>query len=208
MTYAGLLRGIWAYATLLPWPRHMLGRTLEEAPVPCLEVALALLVPLCVAASALAPPVAPRPSPVRAMRFCARAVAGLVGGTLFFHVWAVLFGAPATELVWRTVLWSAMLSSLTALPAACALGSSLEQWRRLFVEGRHHSTYEAELKMCTWGAVLGAWLGAIPMPLDWDRAWQAWPLTCVYGVLGGHTLGLLAAALFSTADGSFSGKSQ
>lgn len=28
---------------------------------------------------------------------------------------------------------------------------------------------------------LGAWLGAIPIPLDWDRPWQAWPLTCVLG---------------------------
>jgi hypothetical protein len=42
------------------------------------------------------------------------------------------------------------------------------------------------------GAMLGAWLGAIPIPLDWDRPWQQWPLTCVYGVLSGSTLGHVA----------------
>ena len=31
------------------------------------------------------------------------------------------------------------------------------------------------------GGLLGAWLGAIPIPLDWDRPWQAWPLSCVLG---------------------------
>ena len=32
MTAAGLLRGLWAYAALIPWPRYVLGRTLEQAP--------------------------------------------------------------------------------------------------------------------------------------------------------------------------------
>lgn len=47
------------------------------------------------------------------------------------------------------------------------------------------------------GACVGAWLGAIPIPLDWDRDWQRWPVTVVTGVylgavagkvLGGHVL--------------------
>jgi len=197
---AGLLRMVFAYVALIPWPRYCVGRTLEQAPVACLEAAVALLVPLSALASALVPPLQLRLQPARAVRFCARALAGLLAGVGFFHVWAVLFGAPATELVWNTALWAAVVSSLTALPAACALGSSLEQWRRLFVDGRHHNASEAELKCCAWGTVLGAWLGALPMPLDWDRDWQAWPLTCVYGALGGHALGLLAAALATPTD--------
>ena len=28
---------------------------------------------------------------------------------------------------------------------------------------------------------VGAWLGAVPIPLDWDRDWQAWPVTIVTG---------------------------
>ena len=40
------------------------------------------------------------------------------------------------------------------------------------------------------GALIGLWLGAIPIPLDWDRPWQRWPITCVVGTLIGHFIGL------------------
>ena len=38
------------------------------------------------------------------------------------------------------------------------------------------------------GAVVGAWFGAFPIPLDWDRPWQAWPITCVIGAVIGNAL--------------------
>ena len=34
-------------------------------------------------------------------------------------------------------------------------------------------------KWAYWGALgtcIGAWLGAVPIPLDWDREWQVSPL--------------------------------
>lgn len=47
------------------------------------------------------------------------------------------------------------------------------------------------------GAVLGAWLGAVPIPLDWDREWQKWPVTIVVGMYMGYALGAKGvAALF------------
>lgn len=39
------------------------------------------------------------------------------------------------------------------------------------------------------GAVVGAWLGAIPIPLDWDRVWQRWPVTPLVGAVGGWAVG-------------------
>ncbi|ELU38336.1 PIG-F domain-containing protein [Rhizoctonia solani AG-1 IA] len=39
------------------------------------------------------------------------------------------------------------------------------------------------------GAILGCWLGVSPMPLDWDRPWQAWPLTSAYMAVIGHLVG-------------------
>lgn len=39
------------------------------------------------------------------------------------------------------------------------------------------------------GAVVGAWLGAVPIPLDWDREWQKWPVTVVVGTYLGYVLG-------------------
>ena len=35
------------------------------------------------------------------------------------------------------------------------------------------------------GVLLGAWLGAVPIPLDWDREWQKWPVTIVTGAYAG-----------------------
>merc|ERR1712096_394402 len=35
------------------------------------------------------------------------------------------------------------------------------------------------------GTFIGAWVGAFPIPLDWDRSWQIWPITCcIGGVVG------------------------
>lgn len=39
------------------------------------------------------------------------------------------------------------------------------------------------------GAVCGAWAGAYPIALDWDRPWQAWPLTPAFGAILGYILG-------------------
>lgn len=42
------------------------------------------------------------------------------------------------------------------------------------------------------GACVGAWLGAIPIPLDWDREWQKWPVTIVCGLYLGAIVGKFA----------------
>lgn len=39
------------------------------------------------------------------------------------------------------------------------------------------------------GTVVGAWVGAIPIPLDWDREWQRWPVTVVTGAYVGWAVG-------------------
>jgi len=45
--------------------------------------------------------------------------------------------------------------------------------------------------------MLGAWLGAFPIPLDWDRPWQAWPITVTYGAMGGHLFGCVVGGVLS-----------
>ena len=45
------------------------------------------------------------------------------------------------------------------------------------------------------GALGGAWLGAIPIPLDWDREWQKWPVTVVVGAYCGAVVGKLMGGL-------------
>ena len=39
------------------------------------------------------------------------------------------------------------------------------------------------------GAFVGGWVGAIPIALDWDREWQKWPCTVVWGVVLGWSVG-------------------
>ncbi|OAX77713.1 hypothetical protein ACJ72_07984 [Emergomyces africanus] len=46
-----------------------------------------------------------------------------------------------------------------------------------------------------WGATvgvgLGAWFGAVPIPLDWDRPWQTYPITIITGAYIGYVLGCM-----------------
>jgi len=45
-------------------------------------------------------------------------------------------------------------------------------------------------------AILGAWVGAFPIPLDWDEPWQTWPISCVAGATIVQSVGLLGLAMF------------
>lgn len=38
-------------------------------------------------------------------------------------------------------------------------------------------------------------MGAVAIPLDWDRPWQSWPTTCVVGALVGEVLGSIVAVV-------------
>jgi phosphatidylinositol glycan class F len=46
----------------------------------------------------------------------------------------------------------------------------------------------------TLGAVVGAWMGAVPIPLDWDREWQKWPVTIIVGLYIGAVVGKVLGA--------------
>ena len=39
------------------------------------------------------------------------------------------------------------------------------------------------------GCMVGGWIGAIPIALDWDREWQKWPCTVVWGMVMGWVIG-------------------
>ena len=57
-----------------------------------------------------------------------------------------------------------------------------------------HSEPIAEFLYCNaMGALIGAWFGAFPIPLDWDRPWQIWPITCSIGLCIGAGIGNLVS---------------
>ncbi|WWC92410.1 uncharacterized protein L201_007367 [Kwoniella dendrophila CBS 6074] len=53
------------------------------------------------------------------------------------------------------------------------------------------------------GTIIGAWCGAIPIPLDWDRPWQSYPLTPAVSSILGFIAGGFASWLHSALEDTF-----
>ncbi|KAF8123685.1 GPI biosynthesis protein family Pig-F-domain-containing protein [Boletus edulis] len=126
------------------------------------------------------------------------------------HVVAVVFGAPLTSHVVQTALLAFVVSILAAFTPAFVLGvpsfssntvSMINRltWTRLFVELSPRNALERTMVYPAVGTFFGGWLGAIPIALDWDCPWQAWPLTPLFGSLGGYIIGAILAFTFRTA---------
>lgn len=77
---------------------------------------------------------------------------------------------------------------LAIFPLIYVHGSDGAKWREIA------SVYSPidEVFGASIGSFLGAWLGAVPIPLDWDRDWQKWPITIVTGAYAGYLVGKLA----------------
>eukprot|EP01113_Clastostelium_recurvatum_P007195 TRINITY_DN13339_c0_g1_i3.p1 TRINITY_DN13339_c0_g1~~TRINITY_DN13339_c0_g1_i3.p1 ORF type:complete len:187 (-),score=21.23 TRINITY_DN13339_c0_g1_i3:119-679(-) len=126
-----------------------------------------------------------------------RATLGLCMGSVVFYLLAVLYGASLFDGGLDTLLWSCMMSSMCVVPGALLLGlKDRSAWANLYL-GAASLTNPIEC-MCyglTVGCVFGAWLGAIPIPLDWDRPWQVWPISCTYGGLIGYMIAGLVVTI-------------
>ncbi|KAI0634329.1 GPI biosynthesis protein family Pig-F-domain-containing protein [Trametes polyzona] len=137
-----------------------------------------------------------------------KAAAMTLAASAAFHVIVVLFGAPLVRHLLHTYLMSLLLAILTVFPPAYTLGLpalgsdspsivSWFTWVRLFAELSPRTPIERALVYPAVGALMGCWAGAIPIGLDWERPWQAWPLTPVFGAVGGYIVGSLVALVTS-----------
>ena len=106
---------------------------------------------------------------------------------------SLAYGAPAASLPTRTLLWSIYLGSMAFTPLAIASGYSISNWVALLWGSLPRRQVQNHVAMTLQATCLstcvGAWLGAIPIPLDWDRPWQVWPISCVYGSIAGYLFG-------------------
>ncbi|KAK8242013.1 GPI-anchor biosynthesis protein-like protein [Phyllosticta capitalensis] len=108
-----------------------------------------------------------------------------IAGIPLLTVLLVLFGAPATTHLAHTALAAAHLSFLASVPLIYACGVDGARWRALVAL----MVPADEVFGGAVGAVVGAWVGAVPIPLDWDREWQKWPVTIVCGAYAGYAVG-------------------
>jgi len=88
---------------------------------------------------------------------CAVAVAGAL----------ILLGAPLTSHLTETALLALLLASLACPPALLTRKLDDLKDADLWL-----TELDVVLKLPAGGAVLGAWLGAFALPLDWGSAWQ------------------------------------
>lgn len=113
----------------------------------------------------------------------------------------VVMGAPFTTHVKETVLLSLHLSFMAFTEAVGLLGLSTKNWRPLMpapddllqekpsnFTKQSPSTWTG-VEGAVWGTFVGAYLGAVPIPLDWDRDWQRWPVTIYVGACLGLCIG-------------------
>lgn len=117
-------------------------------------------------------------------------------GALVNAFGAIVFGAPlGLEYAARALHWSLLMSSLTVVPAATVFGASWQDWQRVFAHMKLLGGIDYALCLPAYGALIGAWFGAWPMPLDWERSWQEWPICVTYGTIGGYFLGLTTSGI-------------
>jgi GPI ethanolamine phosphate transferase 2/3 subunit F len=139
-------------------------------------------------------------NPNLVLEMVVRLVAILVefgASTLAVYAVAFLFGAYLLEDASQTLIFSSLMSLLCVMPAALLVEHKnlFELLQRLLVWRECNSALEHLCSSVAIYAIIGAWLGAFVIPLDWDRWWQQWPLPCCFGALGGASLGLVANSL-------------
>ncbi|XP_062096734.1 PIGF/3-ketodihydrosphingosine reductase fusion protein isoform X3 [Humulus lupulus] len=146
-------------------------------------------------------------------RAVGRGIVGLFAGAMVNAFVAIALGTPiGVKYFSKTINWSMMMSLFTAsiiaflvsqvAPAASAFGSSWTDWQRIFAYTKPVGPIDYMICLPAHGAVIGAWFGAWPMPLDWERPWQEWPICVSYGAIAGYLIGTAASFSFVLARGT------
>ncbi|KAL5576177.1 hypothetical protein UlMin_017876 [Ulmus minor] len=132
-----------------------------------------------------------------------RGILALPLGALVIALGAIVLGAPVSnQYLPKTINWSLMMSLFAVVPAASVFGSSWTDWQRIFGYTKPVGPIDFMICLPAHGAVIGAWFGAWPMPLDWERPWQEWPICVSYGAIAGYVLAMVASFGFVVVRGT------
>jgi phosphatidylinositol glycan class F len=110
-------------------------------------------------------------------------------------------GAPLLTDVIRTFLFSIYIVFIGFTPIIISLKGNLKEiydfiFQNEFYLIRSDSKKFFFMKNLVWATIIGAWLGAIPIPLDWDRWWQRWPITCLVSSTIGAGISIIISYLW------------
>lgn len=72
---------------------------------------------------------------------------------------------------------------MTAYPLGLGLGFDLGRWFRTIVQRKTEGTAEHRLVCGIYSLWAGAWVSSVVIPLDWDRAWQKFPIPNAVGAM-------------------------
>jgi phosphatidylinositol glycan class F len=114
---------------------------------------------------------------------------------------SVLMGAPILTDVIRTLLFSIYIVLIGFTPIIFHAKGNLKEIYDFVCQNelcliKSNSRKFFFMRNLIWGTIIGAWLGAIPIPLDWDRWWQQWPITCLVSSTIGAGLSIIISYLW------------
>lgn len=87
------------------------------------------------------------------------------------------------EATWFASFYIALL---IFFPLGCELGSNSLVWARALSWSLNPTRIERIAFYMFYLTLLGAWIGAIAFPLDWQRKWQKYPIPLVVGAQVGN----------------------
>lgn len=97
----------------------------------------------------------------------------------------IIFGAPLYGLLSETFLLAVHLSLVIFFPVLVSYKLDLSHFLSNFKPGSgdqlYPLLYKNQLILASIGCIVGSWFGVLPIPLDWDRDWQQWPITIFIG---------------------------
>jgi phosphatidylinositol glycan class F len=114
------------------------------------------------------------------------------------YVISILMGAPLFTDVMRTFFFSIYLVFIGFTPIIISSKGNLKDIYDFVFQNETIFNPKKRFLMrnLVWGTMIGAWLGVIPIPLDWDRWWQRWPITCLVSSTIGAGLSILISYLW------------
>lgn len=115
----------------------------------------------------------------------------LIFSVVIFYIVAVLFGAPFLSAQEATLMFALLLTTLVVLPLVLNLGLDATFSILCTVDVFEKEALNTIFSISVRFVLFGGWLGAVVIPLDWDRPWQHWPIPCCLGALIGHVVAQL-----------------